>query len=253
MTENLVDLTENLNNLAIYPPIEASAGDALPTYDEVVSLKSQSSEAAPLAPSTVSLNIGGVVFQTTKSTLTKFDGFFKSMIESELSTSLNLSAPIFIDRDPNNFRLILNFMRDGDVALPDTEKELIEICYEAQYYLLDGLIEKCAQKLRLQTPEVKLNIGGVHFEITKSTLTNCDGIFKTLVKTIPQNVQNESSSIFIDRSAKHFELILNFMRDQHVDLPESMKEVLEIQREAQYYFLQRLDQLCSAKIVALEK
>ncbi|EGT44480.1 hypothetical protein CAEBREN_22445 [Caenorhabditis brenneri] len=60
MTENLVDLTENLNNLAIYPPIDDSAEDALPTYDETVSSKSQSSEAAPLAPSTVSLNIGGV-------------------------------------------------------------------------------------------------------------------------------------------------------------------------------------------------
>lgn len=33
-------------------------------------------------------------------------------------------------------------MRDGNVALPKYERELTELMAEAQYYLLDGLIDR---------------------------------------------------------------------------------------------------------------
>ncbi|CAL2033835.1 unnamed protein product [Caenorhabditis brenneri] len=94
----------------------------------------------------VKLNIGGTVFQTTKSTLTKFDGMFKVMMETEIPVIKDESGAIFIDRSPKHFDLILNFMRDGDVELPDPEKEINEVHKEAHYYLLDGLVKLCEQK-----------------------------------------------------------------------------------------------------------
>uniref|UniRef100_A0A1I7TCK7 BTB domain-containing protein n=1 Tax=Caenorhabditis tropicalis TaxID=1561998 RepID=A0A1I7TCK7_9PELO len=91
----------------------------------------------------VRLNIGGSVFQTSRATLTKFDGFFKALFETELSAIRDDSGAIFVDRDPKHFRLILNFMRDGDVAFPESKQEIEEILKEAQFYLLKGLIKLC--------------------------------------------------------------------------------------------------------------
>ncbi|PIC49212.1 hypothetical protein B9Z55_007891 [Caenorhabditis nigoni] len=55
---------------------------------------------------------------------------------------------------------------------------------------------------------------------------------------------DESGAIFIDRSPKHFDLILNFMRDGHVDLQKYSEDVKEIQKEAEYYLLEGLVELC---------
>ncbi|PIC49220.1 hypothetical protein B9Z55_007896 [Caenorhabditis nigoni] len=95
---------------------------------------------------TVKLDVGGTVFKTTKSTLTKFDGFFRTMFETLTPVPKDDSGAIFIDRDPTHFRLILNFMRDGHVDLRKYSEDMTEIQKEAQYYLLGGLMELCASK-----------------------------------------------------------------------------------------------------------
>ncbi|PIC49199.1 hypothetical protein B9Z55_007881 [Caenorhabditis nigoni] len=94
----------------------------------------------------VKLNVGGTIFETSKSTLTKFDGYFKSMLENWVPKTKDDSDAIFVDRDPTHFRLILNFMRDGHVDLQKYSEDVKEIQKEAEYYLLDGLKELCAQK-----------------------------------------------------------------------------------------------------------
>ncbi|PIC49202.1 hypothetical protein B9Z55_007884 [Caenorhabditis nigoni] len=91
----------------------------------------------------VKLDVGGTVFKTSKSTLTKFDGFFRTMFETPIPITKDESGAIFIDRDPKHFRLILNFMRDGHVDLPNVSEDVKEIQKEAQYYLLEGLVELC--------------------------------------------------------------------------------------------------------------
>ncbi|EFP09799.1 hypothetical protein CRE_21350 [Caenorhabditis remanei] len=95
----------------------------------------------------VKLNIGGTFFQTTKSTLTRFDGMLKVMMETEIPVEKDESGCIFIDRSPKHFDGILNFMRDGQVTLPDSEKEILEIQQEAHFYQLDGLMELCKRYL----------------------------------------------------------------------------------------------------------
>ncbi|PIC49209.1 hypothetical protein B9Z55_007888 [Caenorhabditis nigoni] len=101
----------------------------------------------------VKLNVGGSIFQTTKSTLTKFDGFFRTMFETGIPITKDESGAIFIDRDSKHFRLILNFMRDGDVDLQKYLEDVTEIQKEAEFYLLDGLVELCKKR---QTAEDEL-------------------------------------------------------------------------------------------------
>ncbi|CAL2033870.1 unnamed protein product [Caenorhabditis brenneri] len=198
----------------------------------------------------VELNIGGVIFQTTKSTLMKFDAFFKTMLETDIPLDTDKNGAIFVDRDPKHFRSILNFMRDGSVDISDLKADIQEIQTEAQYYLLDDLVELCAARLDIMTSGniVELNIGGTAFQTTKSTLTTFDGFFKTMLETGVPLEKDETGAIFIDRSPKHFELILNYMRDGSVNIPDSKSDIQEIQTEAQYYLLDGLVELCKSKI-----
>ncbi|CCD64947.1 BTB domain-containing protein [Caenorhabditis elegans] len=71
---------------------------------------------------TVKLDVGGTIFKTSKDTLMKLDSIFKTMLESGTGLELDESGCIFIDRSPKHFNRILNFMRDGDLSLPENWK-----------------------------------------------------------------------------------------------------------------------------------
>ncbi|EYC09460.1 hypothetical protein Y032_0060g3130 [Ancylostoma ceylanicum] len=78
----------------------------------------------------VVLNVGGQKFFTTKETL-------KSSVCRENTFFTNLSdsqGEIFIDRDPSVFMYILNYLRDGKVAIPEDQFARTRICQEAEGY-----------------------------------------------------------------------------------------------------------------------
>lgn len=103
--------------------------------------------------SIVKLNVGGTVFATSRTTLTRFEGFFSDLFETDAPVCFELTqlssnfknfqlekddaGCIFIDRSHKHFDLILNFMRDGHVAIANDHKEVM---VEAQFYLLSGLV-----------------------------------------------------------------------------------------------------------------
>src|ERR1700754_2657091 len=79
----------------------------------------------------VILNIGGTRFETTWSTLSPA-GYFKSIYERFLTSSTYPnSQEIFVDRDPENFREVLSFLRDQQHQIP---KKLL---YELEFYGID--------------------------------------------------------------------------------------------------------------------
>ena len=49
--------------------------------------------------------------------------------------------------------------------------------------------------------------------------------------------------ILIDRCGKHFGIILNFLRDGSVPLPENPREIAELLNEAKYYCVAELGKL----------
>lgn len=54
---------------------------------------------------------------------------------------------ILIDRCGSHFGTILNFLRDGNVALPETSKGIAELLAEAKYYCITELSESCERAL----------------------------------------------------------------------------------------------------------
>ena len=59
-----------------------------------------------------------------------------------------------------------------------------------------------------------------------------------------------SGWILIDRCGKHFSTILNFLRDGSVPLPETRRELLELQKEAKYYLIEELVCTIEAQLVS---
>ncbi|XP_077868645.1 uncharacterized protein LOC144359381 [Saccoglossus kowalevskii] len=83
----------------------------------------------------VNLNVGGKVYTTSRSTLTRFpDSMLSAMFRGELSTKTDRHGNVFIDRDGELFRFVLNFLRNSKLVLPQDFKELSLLAIEADFY-----------------------------------------------------------------------------------------------------------------------
>lgn len=86
----------------------------------------------------VTLNIGGKLFQTRLSTLTRDPTHFFARITSD-EWSYRDNCPIFVDRNPDQFSYILDYLRKGKVNLPPEKHFVYDINDEAEYYGIIGL------------------------------------------------------------------------------------------------------------------
>eukprot|EP01068_Selenidium_serpulae_P010677 Selendium_serpulae@DN5511_c1_g1_i2.p1 len=96
------------------------------------------------SPPTITLNVGGRKFQTSPDTLRgfKFEGtenFFTTLMSgdwNELQREM-----IFIDRNPDNFGYILDFLRKGSINLPEGVAARKDIQDEAAFYSMEELVK----------------------------------------------------------------------------------------------------------------
>lgn len=103
----------------------------------------------------VKLNIGGFLYYTTIRTLTKVDCMLRAMFSGKLEVLTDAEGWVLIDRCGQWFGVILNFLRDGSVALPETSKALAELLAEAKYYCIEELAESCERALDIKKKEIQ--------------------------------------------------------------------------------------------------
>uniref|UniRef100_A0A672GB53 Potassium channel tetramerization domain containing 11 n=1 Tax=Salarias fasciatus TaxID=181472 RepID=A0A672GB53_SALFA len=93
----------------------------------------------------VSLNVGGQVYTTTLDTLTRYrDSMLGAMFTGQIPALRDRRGNVFIDRDGNVFRHILNFLRSGALDLPRGFKELALLRREADFFQIRPLVEELA-------------------------------------------------------------------------------------------------------------
>lgn len=63
------------------------------------------------------------------------------------------SGWILIDRSGTYFGTIMNYLRDGTIVLPDSQKGIAELLAEAKYYCITELADTCERALRKLEPE----------------------------------------------------------------------------------------------------
>lgn len=92
---------------------------------------------------TITLNVGGFLYAAHRTTLSRHQGSVLEELASGKKTvqhTDSMGNP-FIDRDGPVFRHILNFLRTGDLQLPDDFREAGLLRREAEFYRLSGLVE----------------------------------------------------------------------------------------------------------------
>ncbi|KAL0048519.1 hypothetical protein WJX82_004995 [Trebouxia sp. C0006] len=88
------------------------------------------------------VNVGGDLLGTYKQTLAAEPHSLLARLgqPSAQRDTTDQNGNIFIDRDGSQFRLILNFLRDGSCCLPSADQAIEELLIEAQYYRVLGLV-----------------------------------------------------------------------------------------------------------------
>ena len=70
--------------------------------------------------STVKLNVGGHLFTTSVQTLTKDpNSMLAALFSGKFEMKPSEEDTFFIDRDGTHFRFILNYLRSGELVLPE--------------------------------------------------------------------------------------------------------------------------------------
>lgn len=87
----------------------------------------------------VRLNVGGRVFVTTKETLTDMGGNMLAVMIEHPNPAQVVDEHYFIDRDPDTFRWILNYLRGSRVLPPKNSVEMLLLKEEAEYFAMDEL------------------------------------------------------------------------------------------------------------------
>jgi len=106
---------------------------------DTTSSSSSSSSSSGESSGTVSLNVGGKVYTTTRSTLENapfFDGLFRA-VSSGATTTKDEDGRFFVDRDSEFFKIILQFLRSGVPVMASTEQELETLRAEFEFFGLD--------------------------------------------------------------------------------------------------------------------
>jgi hypothetical protein len=86
----------------------------------------------------IKINVGGQVFSTLESTLSR-QSYFQELVKNE-NTERDENNAIFIDRSPVHFHYILNFLRDGHLQPKLSEETLAGIRKEAEHYYMGDLV-----------------------------------------------------------------------------------------------------------------
>lgn len=181
----------------------------------------------------VRLNVGGVKYTTTQSTLTKYDSFLKSLVEHYVEGDCGIicdeKGRIFIDRNGKQFKYVLEFLR-SDIIF-SYEKEFLA---EAEFYQIKPLIKALQEKPKIrESPQrgvqagvVEFNIGGriytVSLENIRKTieLDGCrEGYLRDVIHYMEDSHRNngrfmfdEEGRFFVDRCGKSFDIIYKFLQ-----------------------------------------
>ncbi|KAI1707656.1 BTB/POZ domain-containing protein [Ditylenchus destructor] len=122
----------------------------------------------------VRLNVGGKLFQTTKSTLsTHPESFLARLANGNIPSEKDDTGAFLIDRNFEQFGTILNYFRSGVVNLDRNEKAMKDLLCEADFYnvqLLVDKINKATETVIDRTEVVSMSVKYEKFDRTETTI-----------------------------------------------------------------------------------
>lgn len=87
----------------------------------------------------ISFNVGGIKYLTTLSTLREEpENLLLEMLSGKFLVTKHKNA-IFLDRDGESFRYVLDYLRNTEAWVPPSKADLDSLIREADFYLLPGM------------------------------------------------------------------------------------------------------------------
>jgi len=95
----------------------------------------------------VNLNVGGVKYSTTRSTLCKYpDSMLGAMFSQNMPSNVDKDGYYFIDRNGKIFEYILQYLRSDELSLPKEFKDFDLLKREMDFFQIKPLIEKTVEE-----------------------------------------------------------------------------------------------------------
>ena len=132
--------------------------------------------------SIINLNVGGKLYTTSISTLTKYpDSMLGRMFEGDLPSAKDAHGSVVIDRDGKLFRYVLIFLRSSKLILPENFNEFALLEEEAEFYQIPEFIA-AVKEYPLVKDVFMLNVGGTIFPVLRKYLQpdNCEELGEVL-------------------------------------------------------------------------
>ena len=149
---------------------------------EAIDAMSKKIDHVHLTP-TINLNIGGRRFTTSLQTLTKDpDSMLAAMFSGKFEVKPSEDGAFFIDRDGKHFRFILNYLRDGELIVPEGALFLKELEAEAKFYQIKGLLRELKDKIQECFEKSVILMNEEHRSTLKAWLPPQDGKWKLLFR-----------------------------------------------------------------------
>ena len=104
-----------------------------------------------------------------------------AMFSGRFDTKPDEDGTYFIDRDGTHFRYILNYLRTGELVVPDDKTIRHELLIEAKFYQVEGMIKALTQK-----PVRKNRLRGVWDPLSRPSQK-----FGGVVKELPNPSQRQ--------------------------------------------------------------
>ncbi|KAL3848618.1 hypothetical protein ACJMK2_019466 [Sinanodonta woodiana] len=97
------------------------------------------------------VNVGGTLYTTTRSTLTKYEGsLIWRIFTGDMACPRDERGTYFLDRDGHVFRFILNYLRSDKLVVPQGYRDLDILKEEADHYGLEGLVREVDSLIALR-------------------------------------------------------------------------------------------------------
>lgn len=178
---------------------------------------SHSCEARMSGQELVTLNVGGKIFTTRRSTLKQFPASrLAGMLDGRDQEFKTVDGQIFVDRDGALFSFILDFLRNHELLLPSDFSDHLRLQREALFYELDSLVDLLSQYLLQSRPAVM----EVHF-LNRNTQAffrvfgSCSKTIEMLTRRITMFVEQPTA---LARNSNSPQVALPPQRPSHHDL-----------------------------------
>ena len=133
--------------------------------------------------STIKLNVGGHHFTTSLQTLTKDpNSMLAAMFSGKFEMKPSEDGAFFIDRDGTHFRFILNYLRNGELILPEGATFLKELEAEAKFYQIQGIVDELKPKTTRHFEESEILTNEEQRSTLKGWLPPLDGKWRLLFR-----------------------------------------------------------------------